>query len=318
MDGMPTTSAPRSAVQKRAHQQAVAEAVAGYNVLYGEEAEEAAEQDDGFLMADEGRFEEVGNHLIEDAVLPQSLDDLEVLPQEHPETFAIGTQVGSSVSMRFAKAVQVNIVTGSRNKGSQTTSCTGDIGCQAEPEVREIAIQTDLFDIDVPVFRGLKPSDEDMEDEEVHFPSQETMKTDDSDDEDWEPCEDDYCQEFDDSLLDDENVLLLATLHFNENSNRKQRMGQDEQPQWSISYPKGRGGAAVAKEVKIESTYDYVQLILEDLLKRRDDLPSYKLARDAKDKYQVTHPIPGPVCSKYDKQDKMKVVDETKTRFIKL
>ncbi|XP_064632070.1 uncharacterized protein LOC135490670 isoform X2 [Lineus longissimus] len=63
--------------------------------------------------------------------------------------------------------------------------------------------------------------------------------------------------------------LLLATLHFNENSNRKQRMGQDEQPQWSISYPKGRGGAAVAKEVKIESTYDYVQLILEDLLKRR-------------------------------------------------
>ncbi|XP_064652950.1 uncharacterized protein LOC135503334 isoform X2 [Lineus longissimus] len=207
MDGTPTTSAPRSAVQKRAHQQAVAEAVAGYNVLYGEEAEEAAEQDDGFLMADEGRFEEVGNHLIEDAVLPQSLDDLEVLPQEHPETFAIGTQVGSSVSMRFAKAVQVNIVTGSRNKGSQTTSCTGDIGCQAEPEVREIAIQTDLFDIDVPVFQGLKPSDEDMEDEEVHFPSQETMKTDDSDDEDWEPCEDDYCQEFDDSLLDDENVL---------------------------------------------------------------------------------------------------------------
>ncbi|XP_064653073.1 uncharacterized protein LOC135503427 [Lineus longissimus] len=462
MDGTPTTSAPWSAVQKRAHQQAVAEAVAGYNVLYGEEAEEAAEQDDGFLMADEGRFEEVGNHLIEDAVLPQSLDDLEVLPQEHPETFAIGTQVGSSVSMRFAKAVQVNIVTGSRNKGSQTTSCTGDIGCQAEPEVREIAIQTDLFDIDVPVFQGLKPSDEDMEDEEVHFPSQETMKTDDSDDEDWEPCEDDYCQEFDDSLLDDENVsgkhydfdneyeqpspqyerkfivfesslrllfmfcqvcrapcrvalrtlgtavmvmaicenqhqqewtsqpfkgqlpignllfvelfhtstsskahkeltliltqkillkdirkvspgvqtsslesyhkivgyfapksrhffyepmkarLLLATLHFNENSNRKQRMGQDEQPQWSISYPKGRGGAAVAKEVKIESTYDYVQLILEDLLKRRDDLPSYKLARDAKDKYQVTHPIPGPVCSKYDKQDKMKVVEETK------
>ncbi|XP_064639563.1 uncharacterized protein LOC135495074 isoform X3 [Lineus longissimus] len=544
MDGTPTTSAPRSAVQKRAHQQAVAEAVAGYNVLYGEEAEEAAEQDDGFLMADEGRFEEVGNHLIEDAVLPQSLDDLEVLPQEHPETFAIGTQVGSSVSMRFAKAVQVNIVTGSRNKGSQTTSCTGDIGCQAEPEVREIAIQTDLFDIDVPVFQGLKPSDEDMEDEEVHFPSQETMKTDDSDDEDWEPCEDDYCQEFDDSLLDDENVsgkhydfdneyeqpspqyerkfivfesslrllfmfcqvcrapcrvalrtlgtavmvmaicenqhqqewtsqpfkgqlpignlllaagvkkkmdniakkyklcrilakwsqsvsnhifwcaassngngdlveakwlsilnhvadvhdghgdlypkclhgpledrewikkgskahkeltliltqkillkdirkvspgvqtsslesyhkivgyfapksrhffyepmkarLLLATLHFNENSNRKQRMGQDEQPQWSISYPKGRGGAAVAKEVKIESTYDYVQLILEDLLKRRDDLPSYKLARDAKDKYKVTHPIPGPVCSKYDKQDKMKVVEETKTRFNKL
>ncbi|XP_064630855.1 uncharacterized protein LOC135497260 isoform X2 [Lineus longissimus] len=623
MDGTPTTSAPRSAVQKRAHQQAVAEAVAGYNVLYGEEADEAAEQDDGFVMADEGRFEEVGNHLIEDAVLPQSLDELEVLPQEHPETFAIGTQVGSSVSMRFAKAVQVNIVTGSRNKGSQTTSCTGDIGCQAEPEVREIAIQTDLFDIDVPVFQGLKPSDEDMEDEEVHFPSQETMKTDDSDDEDWEPCEDDYCQEFDDSLLDDENVsgkhydfdneyeqpspqyerkfivfesslrllfmfcqvcrapcrvalrtlgtavmvmaicenqhqqewtsqpfkgqlpignlllaagilysgsspvrglnilknigvavisrrtfytiqglylipsvfavwqrkqdgmfkerkrkqlslsgdarccspghtakygsyslmdesagkvldvslvqsnevknsywmeleglkrsmallvtekklaiaeivtdrhsqikkylrdkwpgvqhwfdcwhiakgskahkeltliltqkillkdirkvspgvqtsslesyhkivgyfapksrhffyepmkarLLLATLHFNENSNRKQRMGQDEQPQWSISYPKGRGGAAVAKEVKIESTYDYVQLILEDLLKRRDDLPSYKLARDAKDKYQVTHPIPGPVCSKYDKQDKMKVVEETKTRFNKL
>ncbi|XP_064647448.1 uncharacterized protein LOC135500131 [Lineus longissimus] len=89
--------------------------------------------------------------------------------------------------------------------------------------------------------------------------------------------------------------LLLATLHFNENPNRKQRMGQDEQPQWSISYPKGRGGAAVAKEVKIESTYDYVQLILEDLLKRRDDLPSYKLARDAKDKYQLTHPIPGPL-----------------------
>ncbi|XP_064649988.1 uncharacterized protein LOC135501681 [Lineus longissimus] len=49
--------------------------------------------------------------------------------------------------------------------------------------------------------------------------------------------------------------LFLAAIHFNENSNRDQAVDKDGSERWSISYPKGRKGEPIAKEVKVPVTY---------------------------------------------------------------
>lgn len=50
-------------------------------------------------------------------------------------------------------------------------------------------------------------------------------------------------------------LLFLAALHFNENSSRQQSMTKDGNKQYAVSYPKGRGGEGVAKEVKVDQTF---------------------------------------------------------------
>ena len=49
--------------------------------------------------------------------------------------------------------------------------------------------------------------------------------------------------------------ILMAVLHFNENTSRAQRVGKDGKGQWAISYPKAKGGGATAKEKKVDLTY---------------------------------------------------------------
>ena len=47
----------------------------------------------------------------------------------------------------------------------------------------------------------------------------------------------------------------MAVLHFNENSGRQQATTKSGQKMHGISYPKGRAGDAVVKEVKVSCTY---------------------------------------------------------------
>jgi hypothetical protein len=49
--------------------------------------------------------------------------------------------------------------------------------------------------------------------------------------------------------------IYLAALHFNENVTRPQRTTKEGEKQFSVSFPKGRGGEGVAKEVKVEQTF---------------------------------------------------------------
>lgn len=44
-------------------------------------------------------------------------------------------------------------------------------------------------------------------------------------------------------------------MHFNENSSRQQSMTKDGNKQYAVSYPKGRSGEGVAKEVKVDQTF---------------------------------------------------------------
>lgn len=46
------------------------------------------------------------------------------------------------------------------------------------------------------------------------------------------------------------NRVHLAALHFNENSTRQQAKNKNSDLIYSVSFPKGRHGEGVAKEVK--------------------------------------------------------------------
>lgn len=56
------------------------------------------------------------------------------------------------------------------------------------------------------------------------------------------------------------NRLLLAALHFNENSTRQQAKNQNGDLIYSVSFPKGRHGEGVAKEVKVKQTFSRSKL----------------------------------------------------------
>lgn len=49
--------------------------------------------------------------------------------------------------------------------------------------------------------------------------------------------------------------LYIAALHFNENSCRDQAKNRHGEPIFAVSYPKGRHGSGVPKEVKVKQTY---------------------------------------------------------------
>ena len=49
--------------------------------------------------------------------------------------------------------------------------------------------------------------------------------------------------------------LKLAALHFNENNNLEQATTKDGSLRWKIVYPKYKKGEAVAKKVKVDSTF---------------------------------------------------------------
>lgn len=51
------------------------------------------------------------------------------------------------------------------------------------------------------------------------------------------------------------NRIYLAALHFNENVSRPQSRTREGEKQYSVSYPKGRHGEGVAKEVKVDQTF---------------------------------------------------------------
>ena len=49
--------------------------------------------------------------------------------------------------------------------------------------------------------------------------------------------------------------LYIVALHFNENSSREQAVNKRGEPIYSVSYPKGRKGTGIPKEVKVKQTY---------------------------------------------------------------
>lgn len=56
--------------------------------------------------------------------------------------------------------------------------------------------------------------------------------------------------------------LHLAAIHFNENSTRQQAKNQNGDVIYSVSFPKGRQGEGVVKEVKVKQTFSGCKLTI--------------------------------------------------------
>lgn len=84
--------------------------------------------------------------------------------------------------------------------------------------------------------------------------------------------------------------IALAVLHFNENSQRPHTMNREGQYQYSISFPKARRGEAIAKEVKVQQTFNY-ELMGEVLLSPSVNR-SYPRAKTARRDTEPERPIP--------------------------
>lgn len=106
--------------------------------------------------------------------------------------------------------------------------------------------------------------------------------------------------------------LFLAAMHFNENSSRQQSMTKDGNKQYAVSYPKGRGGEGVAKEVKVDQTFNYIADLMDALVELRELNDSYTKARDAIDRHVQ---VPPPIAQSTPKPPKDVTIQRHTTRF---
>ncbi|KAL3873816.1 hypothetical protein ACJMK2_028655 [Sinanodonta woodiana] len=99
------------------------------------------------------------------------------------------------------------------------------------------------------------------------------------------------------------NRLHLAALHFNENANRPQAMTNSGTSRYQISFPKYKKGGYIVKEVKEDCTYKYV----EELIAALEEM--------VKEPEPVDRQIPPPLCSQFQRPDKLNAVQAHKSRF---
>ncbi|KAL3854303.1 hypothetical protein ACJMK2_013577 [Sinanodonta woodiana] len=99
------------------------------------------------------------------------------------------------------------------------------------------------------------------------------------------------------------NRLHLAALHFNENANRPQAMTNSGTSRYQISFPKYKKGGYIVKEVKEDCTYKYV----EELIAALEEM--------VKEPEPVDREIPPPLCSQFQRPDKLNAVQAHKSRF---
>lgn len=101
--------------------------------------------------------------------------------------------------------------------------------------------------------------------------------------------------------------LYIAALHFNENSYRDQAVNKNGEPIYSISYPKGRKGVGIPKEVKVQQTYNYVLVTMEEVVKVRLELGSYRNSRSNREAAMKNYPA--PIADSYPHVPKTELVE---------
>lgn len=103
--------------------------------------------------------------------------------------------------------------------------------------------------------------------------------------------------------------VLLAALHFNENSKKKQRRNRKGEKQFAASYPKHRKGDGQLKEVKTAITFQYVDQLLEEVMYLREQYPTYELAESLVDRQ-----VPQPITTTLPIVSKEKLIDRHRPR----
>ncbi|WAR31785.1 hypothetical protein MAR_034327 [Mya arenaria] len=109
--------------------------------------------------------------------------------------------------------------------------------------------------------------------------------------------------------------MLIAAMHWNENSSRAQQKTKDGRQMFKISFPKGRKQDGVASAVKEKQTYDYVSTLLAALLKLRQTRETHEKARLERNKLEEERKRPQPMADGKQKRCKMDIVEEHLSRF---
>ncbi|XP_065054534.1 uncharacterized protein LOC135683252 [Rhopilema esculentum] len=106
--------------------------------------------------------------------------------------------------------------------------------------------------------------------------------------------------------------VLLAAIHFNENTGRQQLETKDGEKRWQISYIKYKQ-TGVVKPIKSKSTYEYAKIIMEKAVQRRKELITYAQAGDCHDLIKS----PDPLSAGHKKVSKPELVSQHISRFSK-
>ncbi|XP_064642105.1 uncharacterized protein LOC135496612 [Lineus longissimus] len=103
-------------------------------------------------------------------------------------------------------------------------------------------------------------------------------------------------------MLGNGKRLLLAALHFNENSGRGQRIARNGIPYFNRVTPRGREGHSIVIPVKKTPTFGYVQIFFTEVQKLVTSGQSYVILED-----------PPTVCSKFDRPSKEELIKDRKS-----
>ena len=104
--------------------------------------------------------------------------------------------------------------------------------------------------------------------------------------------------------------LLLAALHYNENSQRQQATTADGRLRFCIKYPKFKKGGYSVRKIKCDSTHNYVQLLLARV-------SSLCREPESSNMYCFETIAPPSLCSAYEHPDKEAAVVKHISRFSK-
>ncbi|KAK1894167.1 Translation initiation factor 2 subunit beta [Dissostichus eleginoides] len=98
--------------------------------------------------------------------------------------------------------------------------------------------------------------------------------------------------------------LILAALHYNENSGRKHAKTSTGQLQYTVKFPKAKKGGHVVRRVNTAATYEYVTELLTETL---------RLCENNVD--EEPFDVPDPLSSRWEKPDKREAVVLFRSRF---
>lgn len=104
--------------------------------------------------------------------------------------------------------------------------------------------------------------------------------------------------------------VLLAAIHQNENTERRQAITKGGDLRWKVAYPKAKKGDHTLKAVLDTCSYEYVDRLMEEIFGLRRRYPSYKVAQET-----FRQECPPPMAAFGNRVDKGEAVRRYRTRF---
>ena len=109
------------------------------------------------------------------------------------------------------------------------------------------------------------------------------------------------------SFLGMKSRLLLAAMHYNENTGRHQCQTKKGKPEFTIAFPKYKKGGYIVRKILTECTYNYVDRLFTALISRlisQEDVPEEQAIIS-----------PPPLCINFEKPNKKIAMEEHTSRF---